>query len=757
MTVLQVTVFGALMFWQADTWTRSGRAGLVFARGETPARDAAPVIGPFHVDPGAVILVEPHSPAAEAGLKGGDRVVTVEGVAISQLEDLKQLALGLRPGDEITYEIERDGEQIEISLTLRSVFGSVFLISSSLATLLVGLLFLLISLLVFWSRPDSTSAVVFYVMCTAGAAAFFVWTLGGIYFPDFRGIIPVGVGAGFFSFLLVYSLIATLLFSALLHLALVFPRPRPIGLRWPEVSRWIYSIPILPLLTLAALVLGVMSRKHPATVVGGLGVTGLALATIIVNFCRQRRHEKQTLWVALRSKPFTVQGAVFVLAVVIGAAVALLPKPAVIMTFAFLGAAVFICYVMTIVGYSVLTCVALVRSYRESSVEGKLQVRWPMWGTVTALAIYGAMAVASLAVEALLSRGHPATYAASVVLGVVSTLVFLLIPVSFAFAILKYRLLDIDVVISKTVVYGGMTAFVLVTYLLFAGVSGLVLVSATGVENQAVVVMATLFVAVLFVPVRHRLQNIVDRRFLQRGAREVEADKARLIQESLLPQHLPTARGIDLAAFWEPAREVGGDYYDVLELGEGKLAICIGDVVGKGMPAALLMSNLQAAVKAVASHELAPAVVCQRVRRVVCQNLTGGTFVTFFFAVIDTVERVISYVNMGHNPPFLARSNGEVIELATGGPAIARLFRESALMGGEIAVEHGDRLLLYTDGVTEAADPTGDLFGEAHLRDLLGSVPGDANAVVAAIVSEVRKHAPGEPQDDLTLLAACFL
>jgi sigma-B regulation protein RsbU (phosphoserine phosphatase) len=240
-------------------------------------------------------------------------------------------------------------------------------------------------------------------------------------------------------------------------------------------------------------------------------------------------------------------------------------------------------------------------------------------------------------------------------------------------------------------------------------------------------------------------------RSMQREA-EGELEKARQIQRSLLPGALPEVAGLEVAARWEPAREVSGDYYDVIRLDDRRLLVCIGDVVGKGLPAALLMSTLQAAVKAVAATTDSPSRLCEQVRAVVRGSLSGGTFVTFFCAVVDRGSMIVTSTNAGHNPPILVRPSGDVVRLEHGGPAMARLL--SAGYGHE---EHrldvGSRLVLFTDGATEAMSPSGDMFGdeqfEALARELVGSTVTEAERGLAATVVA---HARGVLQDDLTLI-----
>jgi serine phosphatase RsbU (regulator of sigma subunit) len=239
-----------------------------------------------------------------------------------------------------------------------------------------------------------------------------------------------------------------------------------------------------------------------------------------------------------------------------------------------------------------------------------------------------------------------------------------------------------------------------------------------------------------------------------RGRRaEAEFAQALQIQRSLLPAEIPQIPSVEVAARWQPAREVSGDYYDVLRLADDRLALCIGDVVGKGMPAALLMSSLQAAVKAVATADADPAAVCAQVRAVVTSNLTGGKFVTFFYAVVDATARRLRFTNCGHNQPVLVRADGRVERLATGGPAFARLMRNDGYSSGELELRPGDRLVLFTDGVSEAADTAGDQFGEDRLVELVvGNRTAAAGELEAVIRQTVVEYASGALQDDLTLV-----
>jgi hypothetical protein len=195
-----------------------------------------------------------------------------------------------------------------------------------------------------------------------------------------------------------------------------------------------------------------------------------------------------------------------------------------------------------------------------------------------------------------------------------------------------------------------------------------------------------------------------------------ELSRVRELQERLLPKaHVAGIHGYDVAHVWRPQRSVSGDYFDVIDLGEQKLAVCIGDVIGKGMPAALLMSNVQAAVKAVAAPDMSPAELCGRVNRVLAGNLAAGNFVTFFYSIIDARTGELTYTNAGHVPPVLVRADGSIVRLEHGG-ALLGVFKHWMFQQESVLLQKGDRLLLFTDGISELKDDSEEEFGEERIE-----------------------------------------
>ena len=232
-----------------------------------------------------------------------------------------------------------------------------------------------------------------------------------------------------------------------------------------------------------------------------------------------------------------------------------------------------------------------------------------------------------------------------------------------------------------------------------------------------------------------------------------EREEARLIQRALLPSVLPQTAGVRLAASWQPADGVGGDCFDIISSGP-LLGVAIADVAGKGLPAALLMSNLQAAVRAFAQGGAEPAALCANVNRLLCRNMISGRFVTFCFAWIDGQAGALVYANAGHNPPLLLRPNGSTERLLDGGVVLG-VFQDAVFTQSRVALSSGDRLLLYTDGITEAVDGDGVEFGEERLSCAARTAPDrSAEGIKDHVLAELAAFTGGTFGDDATLIVA---
>jgi phosphoserine phosphatase RsbU/P len=233
---------------------------------------------------------------------------------------------------------------------------------------------------------------------------------------------------------------------------------------------------------------------------------------------------------------------------------------------------------------------------------------------------------------------------------------------------------------------------------------------------------------------------------------EQEVAEARSIQQGLLPKSIPQRPGYEISGAWQPAQSVGGDYYDVLEFEDNSLGLCIADVAGKGLPAALLMSNLQAAVRGLASPGLAPDGLCSRLNSLVCHNTGADRFITFFYARLDGPERLLHYANAGHNAPILLHADGSHERLQAGGGVLG-VFPRQKFASGAAQLASGDRLILYTDGVTEVCDAAEEEFGEVRLLRLLQDHRlAAACALQEKILAVTGAFSCGRWHDDATLL-----
>ena len=232
-----------------------------------------------------------------------------------------------------------------------------------------------------------------------------------------------------------------------------------------------------------------------------------------------------------------------------------------------------------------------------------------------------------------------------------------------------------------------------------------------------------------------------------------ELDDASRIQKGLVPTDLPRVSGLGIGAVWKPAHTVGGDYFDVIKLNQNTVAVCIADVCGKGLPAAMMMSNLQAAVRAHAAERTRPADLCGKVNRLMCANTPSNTFVSFFYGVVDVATRRLTYCNAGHNPPVLFRRHTRAERLDFGGGVLG-LFADWQFSEGEVQLTSGDRLLMYTDGITESQNAEGEEFGERRLIDLvLAQGCLNPKELTERVVSHVKEFNNDHFEDDLTVLA----
>ncbi|MGA8150015.1 MAG: SpoIIE family protein phosphatase [Terriglobales bacterium] len=252
-----------------------------------------------------------------------------------------------------------------------------------------------------------------------------------------------------------------------------------------------------------------------------------------------------------------------------------------------------------------------------------------------------------------------------------------------------------------------------------------------------------------------KLQAQVSRVRAQRWAqrqREDELREAREIQENLLPKKLPEVADYEISGMTQPVRFVGGDYYDVVRISEQHTVLCIADVAGKGLPAALLMSSLQAALKPLMWQKLAPRELCRRLNRILCDLTPLGKFISFFYAVLDSKENRLTYCNAGHNPPLLIRANGGATELNAAGAVLGQ-FPDWVYEQSDVRLRSGDKLLVFTDGLVEACNEDEQSFGEQGVVRTAQENPGlGAAELMSSLMQAAAKHCGGRFQDDASMI-----
>ena len=227
------------------------------------------------------------------------------------------------------------------------------------------------------------------------------------------------------------------------------------------------------------------------------------------------------------------------------------------------------------------------------------------------------------------------------------------------------------------------------------------------------------------------------------------------IQGRMLPDQAPDVAGADLAGFNMACRTVGGDYYDFFTYPDGSVALALGDVSGKGMPASLMMMALQARVHVLAEEPGNLATFMTRINKATCAKCPSNRFITFFFSVFNAATGELAYANAGHNPPILVRASGEAEMLSGGGPVLGILpIAPYSEMHAQL--EHGDMIVLYSDGVTEANNPEYEEFDEERFTEVLKAHRTEpASQIVQSVIKAVTEFAAGAPQaDDITILVA---
>jgi serine phosphatase RsbU (regulator of sigma subunit) len=233
---------------------------------------------------------------------------------------------------------------------------------------------------------------------------------------------------------------------------------------------------------------------------------------------------------------------------------------------------------------------------------------------------------------------------------------------------------------------------------------------------------------------------------------EQELQVARRIQQELLPETTPELDGWRIATYYGPAREVGGDFYDFLDLGDGHLGLVVGDATGHGIPAALVMSTTRGMLRAVGEGLESPSEVLARVNEALVADIPQSTFVTCFYGILDPESGRLRYANAGHNLP-CRRHNGQAEELRARGMPLG-LMPGMAYEEKEAVLEASDSALFYSDGLVEAHDPKGEMFGFPRLRRLVAEHDAEEGSLVDFLMDELRSFTGDgwEQEDDITLV-----
>lgn len=243
----------------------------------------------------------------------------------------------------------------------------------------------------------------------------------------------------------------------------------------------------------------------------------------------------------------------------------------------------------------------------------------------------------------------------------------------------------------------------------------------------------------------------------QRSRLESELELSRKVQRALLPQSPPSIKGWEVAAFSQPASVVGGDYFDFLNFGDGARAIIIADVMGKGMPASMLMANMQASLRIIVPESKSPEEVVVRLNHLFHHNISLTKFVSLFIAHMDPESGRIRYVNAGHHPPLVLRRSGASAihyeALRPTGPAIG-LVENPVFATGETTVERSNLVVMYTDGIVETRSPAGEEFGENGMKEHFSrSLSRPVHEIAQEIRSQLHQFAGKPvPDDDATLI-----
>ncbi len=242
---------------------------------------------------------------------------------------------------------------------------------------------------------------------------------------------------------------------------------------------------------------------------------------------------------------------------------------------------------------------------------------------------------------------------------------------------------------------------------------------------------------------------------LEKHLLEEEIQIAREIQQGLLPKSLPVIKSYDISAINISSKQVGGDYYEVMKINDDEFVIAIADVSGKGVPASLLMANLQATIRALSPIDDSLTSKTGKINNIIFENTSTSKFITFFWGILDKRSNSFSYVNAGHNPPILLHPDGSYETLSEGGVILGVTPTIRPYEQGMVTINEGDLLFLYTDGVTESMDKDKIEFGEIRLLEILkDKFNSTSNELINTIIDNLESHSEGCAQyDDITMIS----
>jgi len=240
---------------------------------------------------------------------------------------------------------------------------------------------------------------------------------------------------------------------------------------------------------------------------------------------------------------------------------------------------------------------------------------------------------------------------------------------------------------------------------------------------------------------------------LEKQKLEEELDLAREIQRNLLPQKVPSYNSFDIAALNISSKQVGGDYYDLIELDKNDCVVAVADVSGKGVPASLLMANMQAFLQVICRQNIPLEEATGLINDLISSNTSDGRFITFFWGILNDIDKTFNYVNAGHNPPLLVR-DGKIIKLEIGGMILGVMKTLMPYKSESIQLQKDDVLIMFTDGISEAMNRKGEEFSDERLEKFAKEIVNEsANNILNKIQTEVQKFTDGANQsDDITLV-----